>query len=58
MTNHLRSLELENIGHACYFAVSTWLSNFYHVFSNPLGTFSSKWSLYKSGRKFWDLECI
>jgi len=34
--------ELENIGHACHFAVSTWLSNFGHGFSNPLGTFSLK----------------
>jgi len=41
MTNH-SSFELENNGHACYFALAAWLSNLCHGFNNPLGTFSSK----------------
>jgi len=41
LTNH-SSFELENKGRACYFAISTWLSNFCHGFSNHSGTFSSK----------------
>jgi len=35
----MRSFKLENIEHACYFAVGVWLSNFCHGFRN---TSSSK----------------
>jgi len=34
--------QIGSIGHGCYFIVGTWLSNFCHSFSNPMGTFSSK----------------
>jgi len=47
MTNFLK-FRVGNRGHTCYFAVGTWLSNFIHSFSNPLGTSVQKWSLYKN----------
>jgi len=34
--------QVGNIWLASYFSVGTWLSNFCHSFSNPLGTFSLK----------------
>jgi len=42
LTTSHSSFELENKGHARYFAVAAWLSNFCRGFSNSLGTFSSK----------------
>jgi len=42
---------LENIGQACYyFAVAAWLSNFFHGFSNPMGTLISKIESLKTAR--------
>jgi len=34
MTNRSK-FRVGNIGHACYFTVGVWLSNFCHGFSHP-----------------------
>jgi len=46
MTNRPK-FRVEVIGHACYFAVGTWLATLW-------APSVQKWSLYENGGKFWE----